>query len=224
MEKKLFDELEKLKDQLLGMGARVEKNIQDAMTSLLSKDEKLAGDVSERDPEIDLVEIEIDEHCLHILALHQPVAGDLRFVTTALKVVKDMERIGDMAKDIAQLTLQIIREEPVTTFSRIPEMSQAAQGMLSRAMDSFVNRDVTLARRVIQDDDTVDELNHEVLAGLIDAISSESIRISLGMQLLSIAKYLERIGDHSSNIAEMVIFMVEGKDVRHAEKIRRLTD
>lgn len=223
MERKFHEDLERLKEQLLSMSAKVERNIGDAIEALIRRDRKLAEDVRERDPEIDLAEIQIDEHCLDLLALHQPVARDLRFITTALKIVKDLERIGDHAKDISKQALAVMSGLPPRNLADLPDMANAAQRMLKRALDAFVNHDVELAQEVIKGDVQVDQLHDRILNELIDLMVQDPETIGPLTHLIYINKYLERIGDHSCNVAEMVVFMVEGKDIRHLEKIRKLT-
>lgn len=222
MERKFHEELEELKEQLLRMSAKVERNIGDAIQAVIQRDRALAQDVKRRDPEIDLAEVQIDEYCLSMLALHQPVARDLRFLATALKIVKDLERIGDHASDICQQALVAMDALVHKELVDLPEMARAAQQMLKRALDAFVRRDVELARQVIRDDNQVDLLHEKILTELIEAMVNSPQDITSLTHLVYINKYLERIGDHSSNIAEMVVFMVEGKDIRHLEKIKRL--
>ncbi len=224
MDTKFQEELDSLKRQLLEMGAKVERNIGDAIKALLQRDGRLAEEVRQRDPEIDLTEIEIDQQCLNLLALHQPVARDLRFIATAMKIVKDLERIGDMAKDIAQRALAVIHEEPIRGIDEFPQLAECAQKMLTKALDSFVHQDVELARQVIKDDDVVDELHDRVFSDLIVLMIRDSHKIARATHLIYVTKYLERIGDHSSNMAEMVVFMVKGEDIRHLEKIRKLVE
>lgn len=224
MDTKFQEELDSLKRQLLEMGAKVERNIGDAIQALIRRDGALAEEVRLRDPEIDLTEIQIDQHCLNILALHQPVARDLRFIATALKIVKDLERIGDMSKDICNRALAVLEEEPIRSLVEFPHLALCAQKMLKKALDAFVRQDVALAHEVLRDDDEVDELHDRVFSDLIVAMIRDSSKIARATHLIYVTKYLERIGDHSCNMAEMVIFMVKGEDIRHMEKIRKLVE
>lgn len=224
MDRKFEEELEELKQALLDLGARVEQNIGDALLSLTTRNPALAKDVILRDPAIDLREIRIDEACLSILARRQPVARDLRFIATSFKIVKDLERLGDMSKDISEHVLEILKQPPVSDFPELPQMGTFAQSMLKRALDAFVNRDPVLARQVIREDDQVDEMHAQLWTGIVNAMAQHQGLIPPLAHLFSIAKYLERIGDHSSNVAEMVVFMVEGKDIRHFEKVRALRE
>lgn len=222
MDNRFNEDLKELKERILAMAARAETNIGDAMRALQLRDRELLENVIQRDPEIDLAEIQIDEDCLSLLALHQPVARDLRFITTALKIVKDIERIGDMAANVARHGLHVLEDVEVQLPADFPRISEAAQKMLERALDAFVNRDVELAREVIESDDLVDRLHKKVVHELLRLMIADSAVINSCSHLMSINKFLERIGDHSSNIAEMVVFMVEGKDIRHFDKLKGL--
>lgn len=222
MQRRFEEDLSHLKSQVLSMAARVERNIGDAIEGLKNKDEALLRDVTQRDPEVDLAEIQIDELCLALLALQQPVARDLRFITTALKIVKDIERIGDMAANMAKHALTMLQLEPVTVPHDFFEASRCAQSMLKRALDAFVNRDADLARRAIEEDDKVDDLHDQIIQHLIAKMIENNRFIKPLTYLMYINKYIERIGDHSANIAEMVVFLVEAKDIRHLEKLQRL--
>lgn len=224
MQPKIQEQIEVLNRELLAMGARVEQNIGDAVRALTERDADLARSVAGRDPAVDMAEIRIDRHCLDILALYQPVARDLRFVATAMKIVKDLERVGDTAKDIAQHVLEILACGSVHDSEELTGISRRAQRMLSRALDAFVRQDVALARGVIAEDDAVDHWFDTIFERVKQLIQSEPARGASALHLLAVAKYLERTGDHSCNIAEMVVFLVEGEDIRHYEKLRRLRE
>jgi len=224
MERKFEEELEEIKQNLLSLGSKVERNLGDAITSLIERDPALAGDVITRDPLVDLAEIQIDEHCFYVLVRRQPVARDLRFIATTLKVVKDLERVGDMASDIAEHVIALLRYAPTPDFTEIPEMARVAQQMLRRALDALVKHDPQLARAVIADDDRVDEMHLKIWDELVAMMSDDPKTIPAAPHLFAIIKYLERLGDHSSNVAEMVVFMVEGHDIRHSEKIRAVRE
>ncbi len=224
MERKFEEELEEIKQSLLSLGSKVERNFGDAITALIERDPVMAEDVISRDPLVDLAEIQLDEHCFYMLARRQPVARDLRFIATTLKIVKDLERVGDMASDIAEHVLALLRYPVVRSFPEIPEMARLAQQMLKRALDAFVKRDPELARSVITDDDKVDEMHVRIWDELVVFMSKEPDSIPAAPHLFAIIKYLERLGDHSSNVAEMVVFLVEGKDIRHSEKIRAIRE
>jgi phosphate transport system protein len=224
MERKFEEELEEIKQCLLSLGSKVERNLGDAIMALVERDPALAGDVMSRDPLVDLAEIQLDEHCLYVLARRQPVARDLRFIATTLKIVKDLERVGDMASDIAEHVLALLRYPAVRPFPEIPEMARLAQQMLKRALDAFVRHDPQLARAVIADDDKVDEMHVRIWDALVGLMSEDPSAIPAAPHLFAIIKYLERLGDHSSNVSEMVVFMVEGKDIRHSEKLRAIRE
>jgi phosphate transport system protein len=218
MQHRLTEELDLLKQQLLDMAARVELNIGNALDGLRDRDSDALRQVILKDDEIDLAELRVDSHCLSLLALRQPVAGDLRFIVTALKIVKDIERIGDIAKSIAKHGLGILQERPLSVSGELGRMASTARGMLKNGLDAFVREDVELAQKVIKDDDSVDSLHRENVRQFIDMMMGDRSIIGPMTQLLSVNKLLERIGDHSSNIAAMVVFMVEGRDVRHPKK------
>ncbi|RPI25098.1 MAG: phosphate signaling complex protein PhoU [Acidobacteria bacterium] len=224
MDRKFEEELDELKHALLDLGAQVERNIGDALHSLITRNPALAKGVILRDPSVDFREIRIDEACLSILARRQPVARDLRFIATSLKIVKDLERVGDMSKDISEHVIEILKQPPINDFATLPLMAVFAQSMLKRALDAFVNRDPVLARQVIGEDDQVDEMHARLWSEIVEAMGRDRTLIPPLAHLFSIAKYVERVGDHSSNVAEMVVFMVEGKDIRHFEKVRALRE
>jgi phosphate transport system protein len=224
MERKFEEELEEIKHNLLSLGSKVERNIGDAIVALTERDPLLAKDVISRDPLVDIAEIQLDEHCIYVLARRQPVARDLRFVASTLKVVKDLERVGDMASDIAKHVLELLADPPIRLFPDIPEMARLAQGMFKRALDAFVNHDPDEARAVIADDDKVDAMHVRVWDELVALMSEDASAIPGAPHLFAVIKYLERLGDHSSNVAEMVIFMIEGRDIRHSEKVRAIRE
>jgi phosphate transport system protein len=210
-------ELRQLREQLLFMGARVEEMIAGGMKALTSRDSDLARKVIELDAQIDHLEVEIDELCLRILAKRQPVASDLRFLTIALKLVTDMERIGDLAVNMCERVVELNQEPPLKPYVDLPRMAEEAQGMLREALDSFVSRDAERAARVIERDQVVDAYHEQIVRELMTYMMENPRNIYRTTRVQAIAKYLERIGDHATNLAEMVIFMVRGKDVRHTQ-------
>ncbi len=224
MEPKIQHEIESLKRELLSMGARVERNIGTAVQALTERNLEKARSVLDKDPEIDLAEIRIDRHCLDILALHQPVAKDLRFVTTTMKIVKDLERVGDTALDIARRSISALESGLFKDVTQFHGMSSLAQSMLNRSLDAFVRQDVTLAREVIAMDDELDDLHETACQELGRSMADEQLLITAGVHLLFVSGYLERIGDHSCNISEMVVFLVEGQDIRHWHKVKPLLE
>jgi len=211
------DELMKLKGRILKMGAMVETAIRDSVRALVERDNDLAQLVIEKDHQTNALDVEIDEESIRLIALRQPMAGDLRFLTTAMKITTDLERMGDMAVNIAERALELNEEPILKPYIDIPRMSQIAQGMTRDALDAFVKRDQKLAMDVIMRDDEVDELKHQVLRELLFFMVQDPSTASRAMKISFVAQYLERIADHATNIAEMVIYLVEGKIIRHME-------
>src|SRR5215471_17160560 len=214
-------ELRVLKDKLLLMSHKAEQMISDSIRSPVDRLPTLAEDVIARDDEIDKLEIEIDTLCYEILALEQPVARDLRFIATALKIVRDIERIGDIAVNIAERARELIQEPVLKRLIDFPIMAEAAQRILKSSLDAFVNSDAEMAEKVIRDDRTIDDLYEQMFRELLTYMMEDTRYISRALKLIFIAKHLERVGDHSANIAEMVIFLVRGQDIRHGTRIDR---
>ena len=209
-------ELTGLKSRLLAMGARCESLIQMASRALEQLDSELAHRVEESDRTLNREEMAIDQTTINILALRQPVGRDLRFLVTALKVVTDLERIGDEAKNMAERTVELSAAAPIAHLQpQLLQMADAAARMVRNALDSFVEEDEAMAREVLRADDAVDALYGTILRAATAFMRDEPARIEDGMRVASCAKYLERIADHATNIAEMVVFMVSGDDVRH---------
>ena len=214
-------ELQELKEKLLLLGGMVERMIDSSMKSLLNRDPDLARRVIESDPRVDAAELEIDHHCLNILALRQPAASDLRFIATALKIVTDLERIGDLTVNIAERSIELNEEPPLKPYIDIPRMASSAAGMVHQALDAFVNRNPDQAREVLGSDDAVDRLNVQLFRELLTYMIEQPQSVSRALRVTFIAKYLERIADHATNIAQMVIFLCEGRDVRHPSAGKR---
>jgi phosphate transport system protein len=213
---KAFDmELRELKERLLYEGALVERAIRDAIKALLERDSQLARKVIEDDETINAKEVEIDEFCLKLLALRQPAARDLRFITTAIKINYDLERIGDMAVNICERVLELNQEPQLKPYIDLPTMASTAQLMVKESLDAFVKEDVELALKVTRDDEKVDQLQDQIFRELLTYMMQDLRTISRATRLLFISKNLERLADHAVNIAELVIFMVEGKIIRH---------
>ncbi len=212
----VFDEeLAQLKGKLLKMGALVESAIKDSVRALLDKNEEFAKEVLEREHEVNALDVEVDEMCFKLIALRQPKAGDLRFITTAMKITTDIERMGDLAVNIAQRALELKKETILAPFVDIPRMREIAQGMTRDALDSFVNRDKRLAMDVIMRDQKIDDLKHTILSELLMLMTEAPERICWAMKISFVAQYLERIADHATNVAEMVIYLAEGRIIRH---------
>ena len=198
------------------MGGKVELMIANSMKSLLERDSALAERTIAFDKEINAMEIEIDEKCLHILARRQPAARDLRFVTLALKIVTDLERIGDQCAGIARHALELNREAQLKPYIDLPRMADTANNALREALDAFVRGDASTAVDVCRAERIVDELNEQLQRELLTFMMEEPATIGRAMRIIAVSKYLARIADHATNIAEMVVFMVEGKDIRHS--------
>jgi phosphate transport system protein len=210
-------ELGHLREQLLVMGSRVEEIIGGSMRALMERDAPLAERMIEADRTIDRLEVELDGQCMQILARRQPVASDLRFITLVLKVVTDLERMGDLAVNISERVLELTGEVPLKPYVDLPRMAAEAQSMLRDALDAFVAKDAERARQVIDRDQMVDDLYAQVFRELLTYMMENSKNVYRATRLQSIAKYLERIGDHATNLAEMVVFMVKGSDIRHPD-------
>lgn len=213
------EELRQLHEKLLEMGGLVEKQIASATDALVQRDDALARATIERDHTVNRLDVEIDELCLRLLALHQPAARDLRLITTALKITTDMERIGDMAVNMCERALELNQEPPLKPFIDIPRMVDIALGMLRESLNAFVHEDVDLALKVCRDDDQIDALTHQVFRELLSYMMEDPHAITRGIRLMFVAKYVERIADHATNIGEMVVFMVKGKSIRHLDQI-----
>jgi len=215
MQRHFHEELEALKQTLLAMGGLVEDQIRRVMRALTERDDALAQEVIDRDRQVNAYDVEVDETCVNLLALHQPAAGDLRFITTAMKIVTDLERIGDQAVNIAQRALELNREPQLKPYIDLPRMAERAQAMVKDSLDAFVARDTELARRVCGADAEVDALKEQMFRELLTFMMEDARTIPRAIRLILISRFIERVADHATNIAEMVIYMVEGKMVRH---------
>jgi phosphate transport system protein len=219
--KQFEQQLRALKDKLLLMSHHAEKMIADAIRALVERRPSLAEEVIKSDDEMDQLELDIDNQCYEILALEQPVARDLRFIATALKIVRDIERIGDIAVNIAERANELIQEPEMKRLIDLPIMAEAAQRILKESLDAFVNSDAELAEKVIRDDSFVDDCYEQIFRELLTYMMEDTKYISRALKVIFIAKHLERVGDHSANIAEMVIFLVRGQDIRHGTRLDR---
>jgi phosphate transport system protein len=208
-------ELRRLREQLLLMGAKVEEIIRGSIRALTERDTGLAQQMIAFDKKINQLELEIDELCMQVLARRQPVAPDLRFITMALKLVTDLERIGDLGVNISERVVELNAEPPLKPYVDLPNMAREVQEMLHEALDAFVAADVDRAHRVIVRDRNVDAYYTQIFRELLTYMMEDPRNIFRASRLQSIAKYLERIGDHVTNLGEMVVFMVKGKDIRH---------
>jgi len=214
-------QLGQLRTAVLEMGGLVEDQIGQAVRALVDRDQALARATIDRDHMVNRFDVEIDELSLKLLALHQPAARDLRLITTALKITTDLERIGDMASHIAERAIELAAELPIKPYIDIPRMADLARDMLHRSLDAFVQENVTLALGVCASDDAIDQLHEQLFRELLSFMAADPTTVSRAMRLLFVSKYLERVGDHATNIAEMVIFMVKGRSIRHLDKLPR---
>jgi phosphate transport system protein len=215
MQRHFHEELEGLKQTLLAMGGLVEDQIRRAMRALLERDDVIAQEVIDRDRQVNTYDVEVDEQCVNLLALHQPAAGDLRFITTAMKIVTDLERIGDQAVNIAQRALELNREPQLKPYIDLPRMADRAQRMVKESLDAFVAGDTALARQVCAADAEVDALKEQIFRELLTFMMEDPRTVSRAIRVILISRFMERVADHATNIAEMVIYLVEGKMVRH---------
>ena len=208
-------ELEQLKARLLEMGGLAEEQVRLAVRGLVERDRDLIDRVVIGDGALNALHIEIDGRCFTLLALYQPMAVDLRSIVAAVKINTDLERVGDLAVNIAEAARQYVRHPPVKKLIDIPRMATIAQAMLRDALDAFVRRDTALAQRVLDQDDLLDDLKTQIFRELITYMLQDPSTIEPALGLILISRHLERIGDHATNVGEDVIFMVSAKDVRH---------
>lgn len=211
----LQKEIEKLKRMILALSAVIEEDVQKAVRSFEKREVGLAKAVIGGDMDIDQKEVEVEEECLKILALYQPVAIDLRYIVAVLKINNDLERIGDLAVNIAERATFMARMDRIEAPFNITEMTQKAQAMLRKSLDAFVNMDADLAADVCSADDEIDDLNRQVYRIIGEKMRESPERFDAFVQYLSISRYIERIADHATNIAEDVIYMIKGEIVRH---------
>ena len=209
------EELEQLKARLLEMGGLAEEQVRLAVRGLVERDRALIERVIAGDGPLNGLHIEVDNRCFTLLALYQPMAVDLRAIVSAVKINTDLERVGDLAINIAEAARQYATHPPVKKLIDIPRMATIAQGMLRDALDAFVRRDTGLAQRVLDEDDTLDTLKTQIFRELLTYMLQDPATIEPALDLILISRHLERIGDHATNVAEDVIFMVSAKDVRH---------
>ncbi|HEX9912740.1 MAG TPA: phosphate signaling complex protein PhoU [candidate division Zixibacteria bacterium] len=213
---KHFDEeLNLLKEKLLSMASLAETMIYKAVKSLSERDETLSEVVNQGEKKVNYLQIEIDELCLKLLALKQPMATDLRFITSAMKINSELERIGDLAVNIIQRAEVLIKQPQLKPLIDIPRMAELTQKMVKDSLDAFIKRDADLARSILTRDDEVDGLKDQVFRELLTFMLSDQSTIPRALELILVSRHLERIGDHATNIAEDVIYLVQGKDIRH---------
>jgi phosphate transport system protein len=209
------EELATLKERLLTMGSLAEERLRTVMRALVDRDHDSLVEVIAGDSRIDELQIEIDDRCFTLLALHQPVAVDLRTIVSAIKINADLERVGDFAVNVAEAAQRYLLHPPVKPLIDLPRMGELALKMLREALDAFVSRDVRLAQAVLRQDDVLDTLKNQIFRELLTYMLGDPRTIDPGVDLILMSRHLERVGDHATNIAEDVIFIVEARDVRH---------
>jgi phosphate transport system protein len=215
------EELEQLKRRLLEMGGLAEEEVRVAIKGLVERDQTLIDRAIIGDEPVNAMHIEVDSRCFTLLALYQPMAADLRAIVAAVKINTDLERVGDLAVNIAEAAERCIRLPPVKKLIDIPRMAGLAQSMLRDALDAFVRRDTLLAQRVLDEDDELDALKTQIFRELLTYMLQDPSTIEAALDLILISRHLERIGDHATNIAEDVIFIVSARDVRHHADLRQ---
>jgi len=215
MQRHLDEELARINEQILRMGGLVEQQISEAMKALVERDSELARQIIVNDRAVNAMDVEIDENCVRVLALQQPTAGDLRFVTTAMKLSTEMERMSDLAENIAERVLELNEEPQLKPYIDLPRMANWTMRMVRESLDAFVRHDAVLARKVCADDDFVDDLTEQLFRELLSFMIENPKTITRAIRLTFIGKYIERIADHATNMAELVVYMVEGKIIRH---------
>jgi phosphate transport system protein len=209
------DELKELRERVLKLGCMVEDAIRDSVKALVERESELAQEVIKRDHLINALDVKIDEECVRLIALRQPMAKDLRFITTAMKITTDLERMGDLAVNIAERALELNEQPQLKPFVNIPKMAEISQSMVRDVLDAYVTGCSRLPYEVIKRDDEVDDLTVRNFEELLSLMIQDPKIIPLAVKRTYIAKYLERIADHATNIAEMVIYMCKGKIIRH---------
>ena len=217
-----FDqELSQLTEKLLTMASRAESAITNSIRALAERDDAIARQVKADDSILDQFEIDIDEMAIALLALKAPLAGDLRLITTVMKISRDLERVGDEATTIARRALELNREPPLKPYVDIPRMAALGHEMLHQALESFINRDPVLARAIIPRDQEVDALNKQLHRELVSFVIENPATTTRALALMIISKSLERIADHATNIAEEVVYLYEGRDIRHTKRFKQ---
>lgn len=211
----LQKELEQLKQNLLQLSSKVVQSVENSVDSLKNNDSNLAKEVIDNDHQIDLQEINVEEECLKILALHQPVAIDLRFVIASLKINNDLERVADLSVNIAERSIYLNRKSPIPAPFDLNTMSEKTQLMLKKALEAFVKMDVKMAEEVGKEDQEIDDIHRQMYKAVYSAIKENPNHVKLLIHYLSISKHLERIADYATNIAEDVIYMIKGTIIRH---------
>ncbi|WP_455241599.1 phosphate signaling complex protein PhoU [Petrachloros mirabilis] len=215
MQRHVDQELADLRTQILRMGTLVEEQIEGSIKALVDRDVDLASQIIERDTMVNSLDVDIDERCIKLLALQAPTAKDLRFVTTGMKISTELERMSDLAENICERVIELNEEPQLKPYIDIPRMASWTMQMVRESLNAFVQSDAALARKVCADDDFIDDLTHQLFRELLSFMIENPGTITRAIRLTFIGKYLERIADHATNVSELVIYMVEGKNVRH---------
>ena len=208
-------ELQEIKDKLLYLGALTEKALEKGAVALLERDSELAGRIIREDEQIDQLDVELEEKCIRLLALRQPAARDLRFITTAIKITGHLERIGDKAANIAEKVLILNDFPQIKPYMDLPRMVEIVRGMIRKSLDALVREDIELSRQVRDEDNLIDQFNDQIFRELLTFMMEDPRKIQVCLYIMQISKSLERIADHAESIADMVVYMVTGKNVRH---------
>jgi phosphate transport system protein len=209
------EELDELKQRLLVMGGLAEERLRAAVHALVERDRDLMTEIIRGDEAVNSLHLEIDDRCFKLIALHQPMAVDLRVIVAAFKINSDLERVGDLAVNVAEAAERYVTHAPVKPLIDLPRMAEMARQMLHGALDAFVSKDVEAAQRVLTQDDVLDGLKNQIFRELLTYMLGDPRKIEPGIDLILVSRHLERVGDHATNIAEDVIFIVEARDVRH---------
>jgi phosphate transport system protein len=215
MERQLDEELKELKEKLIQMASLAEESICTAVDSLKERSEELANKVMAGEDAVNSLDVEIDQICLTLLALKQPMAIDMRFITSVMKIASELERIGDLSVNIAERTLDLLKQPPLKPLIDLPRMASLAQGMVKDSIDAFINKNDQLAQQVCERDDEVDDLNDQIFRELLTYMMQDHKIIKRAVDLILVGRHLERIADHATNIAEDVIYFVKGKTIKH---------
>jgi phosphate transport system protein len=219
MQRHFDKDIEEIKDMLLRMGAMVEDSIQQSIRALLERDAVLADQVIANDDRVDLMEVQIDQRVIELIAKMQPTAVDLRFVAAVMKITPELERIADLAQDVCERVIELIREPQIKQLVQLPRLAKDAEGMVRHALDAFVRGDVELARAVIRQDDAVDQLTVDSFRTLLTYMLEDPRTISSAIRLTFIGKYFERMADGATNICESVVYLVEGRVIKHSPEM-----
>lgn len=215
MQRHLEEELTRLKGKILKMGTLVENQIASSIKALVERDNRLAQQTIQNDHQVNAMDVDIDEECIRLLALYQPAGRDLRFITTAMKITTDLERMSDLSEDICERAIELSEEPLLKPYIDIPRMAQKTEQMVREALQAFVSKDAVLARKVCLDDQPIDDLTHQIFRELLTYMVQDPATVTRAIRISFITKYIERIADHATNIAEVVVYLVEGKIIRH---------